>query len=399
MRTDALPGGVEEGDEEFRAVLALVAGAAGQDLRGGFAAGRDLREKAVHVESAAGFDEVIGEEDGLNLGDDGTGDAGNQFLVRISGDEIRGDDVLRAGVADEAIDDGELAVVAQIEARGVVAEETDLEHGDDLHARVSKAGSEPRQAGVGAHGVGHHPGMDAAFRRADQRPGHLFGRGVGREDIGEEMNVMPGGVDVAHQSVDRSLVVREKLDGIPLKDIEIAELGGQSRQVGEVVGEGWLADHARQEMGLRIHDALRSPLLLLDALPGHPDTAKERVKGQAGPGQEKDEQQPGPRGGGGALLGHVDEHHEADRPFARQVKIAPGRHEGPRMGDDGPRAKSQEPGAKRRGWSGVGRVSLLAGGRIRGTRPARGDTRPTPEKAPIFSFAGAAALSPIQVLF
>ena len=53
----------------------------------------------------------------------GPGDPDHQFLVGDARLEVGIDEVLRAGVADAAVDDGDLAVVAQVHARATLPEE------------------------------------------------------------------------------------------------------------------------------------------------------------------------------------------------------------------------------------------------------------------------------------
>ena len=87
-------GGVEEGDDEPLVVLVRVARAAGEELGGGGAAGDGVGEHQRVADGFLGFDQAVGEDDGLELGDDGADDADDDFLVDQWRLEVGVDDVL-----------------------------------------------------------------------------------------------------------------------------------------------------------------------------------------------------------------------------------------------------------------------------------------------------------------
>jgi hypothetical protein len=69
----------------------------------------------------------------------------------------------------------------------------------DFDAIAPQLRTETRQPGAGSHGVGHHATDHAPVRRAAQRLGDASARGVVREDIGQEMDMMRRGVDIADE--------------------------------------------------------------------------------------------------------------------------------------------------------------------------------------------------------
>ena len=81
-----------------------------------------------------GLVETVGEKYRLQLAHDRTGQPRHQLLVGEPPVGVRIDDVLRTDVADLPVDDGDLAVVAQVEAHRLAAPKTRRHQQNRLHA-------------------------------------------------------------------------------------------------------------------------------------------------------------------------------------------------------------------------------------------------------------------------
>ena len=82
---------------------------------------------------------------------------------------VRADDVLRAEERAGSVDDDDLAVVAQVEARGVRTPQAQGHHGNDLRTRGAQSRPEALQASARADRIHQHAHRDAAHRGLPQR--------------------------------------------------------------------------------------------------------------------------------------------------------------------------------------------------------------------------------------
>ena len=132
--------------------------------------------------------------------------------------------------------------------------------------------------------------------------------------------MLAGRVDVRREPVDRGVVVRQELDRVSAERPEVAERVDQ----GEHAFLGDLRAGRQVAIALDVTDELGHLALPPQAPGGKLDPADRGVEEKPGPGQEEDEQQPGPRRGGAPPLRHVHQHHEPDRPLAQDVEEGPG---------------------------------------------------------------------------
>ena len=164
-----------------------------------------LRQNAVEVEHLAGLEVPVHLEDRLGLDDDVPGDLHAQVRPSASGPNIgaqpvaRVDDVVGADEGPLAVDDEELAVVAQVGAAEAPLVRQQRHHESPLNARGGEATAQPPPAGVLARPQMIH----------QQAHGHAAGDGPlqrGVEDVGDripgldvelDVDVTGGGVDGA----------------------------------------------------------------------------------------------------------------------------------------------------------------------------------------------------------
>ena len=137
------------------------------------------------VEALAGLDEPIRQEDGVDSGDDGTGQAGHELLPLQAALDVLGrvvrprDQVLRAHEPDPPVDDDELAVVAQVGALVLALEGLHGQHPRPLHADAIELRERLLAAGDLRRGqvIGEQAHRDTASDRPLHR-GEEAARGV-----------------------------------------------------------------------------------------------------------------------------------------------------------------------------------------------------------------------------
>ena len=105
--------------------------------------------------------QAVREQHGLQFVDDRAGHAGHQLFVDDSVFEIGVHDVLRSDIGDAAVQNGNLAVIAQVQAGGLAAEEAERQHLDDLDA------GRPQPRGEGAQGAPAGEGVEPACHDLD----------------------------------------------------------------------------------------------------------------------------------------------------------------------------------------------------------------------------------------
>ena len=125
---DPLVRSVDQGDEEALVVLRRLAGAARQRLGGVGSGALRVGEDVRAVEHLLCLHEPVGGEDVLQLQHRRAGDAGHQLVVRDPLGVASIDNVLRAGVADPAVDHRDLAMIAQVDAGRAPAQEAPEAH-------------------------------------------------------------------------------------------------------------------------------------------------------------------------------------------------------------------------------------------------------------------------------
>ena len=163
---------------------------------------------------AAGLEEAVADQHGLQVAHDRAGRAHQHLLVDHAPIRVRADDVLRPEERGSAVDDDDLPMIAQVESRGVRSPQTERHHGDHFGAHGAQPRTEPLEAGARADGVGEHAHSDAAPGCALQRGRDVAPGVVVLEDVEEQMHIALRGVDIGNDSLERGVVVGQQLETI-----------------------------------------------------------------------------------------------------------------------------------------------------------------------------------------
>ena len=144
--------------------------------------------------------------------------------------------VLRTGVADPAVDHGDLAVIPQVSTGGHQSEQPDTQHPADLHPGggellIQRPGPRPRAEEIHQDAASH-----AALHRPLQGRDYLRPRRVVGEDEVEQMDVVARLVNVGDETVDRAVVVGQQLNRVLFQKPEIAEVLDQDGHGRHFVG-------------------------------------------------------------------------------------------------------------------------------------------------------------------
>ena len=105
----------QRGHEVSNAGIRVV-GAAWQNLRDDPGVRMMVRKQGGHGQLLVGFHEPVGDKNGLEFRRDRTDHLRDQFFIGDVPARNGIGDVLRANIADTAVDDGNLPVIAQIGA-------------------------------------------------------------------------------------------------------------------------------------------------------------------------------------------------------------------------------------------------------------------------------------------
>jgi len=139
------------------------------------------------------------------------------------------------------------------------------------------------------------------------------------------MDVMLSRGDIGQEAIDRAAIVVEQFRLIPTEHLEIAQPAGDFGDLRQRCRQIGLRLHGRQP-SLEFANPCRSTHLLLDAAARDVDAPHQCVKQQPRPRQQEDEKQPGARRRRTPPGRHIDEHHEANHPFAGEVQCSPVGH-------------------------------------------------------------------------
>lgn len=99
-------------------------------------AGDNSGKKLRAIKGGAGLDGAVRQKHGLNLRYRRACDSRDEFFIRKIAHEVWIYNVLRTHVSDAAIHHRELAMIPQIEARGIVTEKSHGQHRHDLDAAL-----------------------------------------------------------------------------------------------------------------------------------------------------------------------------------------------------------------------------------------------------------------------
>jgi hypothetical protein len=214
-------------------VLARIAGAARERLGGHGARNFRVRKVAHVAQRLARLDIPIFHEYRLQLERDRAAQPDVELFVGETGLERRVDQVLRARVGDTSVDHRELAVVAQIDASSPTPEETYAHRFPGQYARRQKSRQHSAECRARSERVGKQAADDTAVDCTGEGLDDAQRRGVVGHDVEQQVHVVARHVDVGHQAIDRSVVLRKNLGGVAAENRQAAEVFGQSHRVVE----------------------------------------------------------------------------------------------------------------------------------------------------------------------
>jgi hypothetical protein len=185
-----------------------------------------IRERFAN--DLAGLEIPVLDEHRLQLEHDGSRDANHQFFVSEPRLEGRVHQVERARESDAPVDDGDLAVIAQIHARATLAHEGDPHRLSRFDAGVAQSLREGAIAEAArAQRVRQHAARHAALGRPVERGQHASGDRIVGDNVEQQVDVNLRLVDVGGETVEDRVVVAQHLDRIAAENGEIAELFGK----------------------------------------------------------------------------------------------------------------------------------------------------------------------------
>lgn len=321
----ALAGVVDQQHDEPLRALTGISRPTGQDL--GWLAARSLRlgEKLWSIEDFVRFQVPIGHEDKLKFEGDRAGCTDDQLFISNPRLERRADQVLRSGVGDLTVDDGDLAMVTEIPAAGELPPDSRLQHLDQVHATVSESRAQSGQHSLGAESVDENTALDAPLGRALERLDHGLGDFIGREDVIEQMHVMAGRIDIRRKPFDTRHIVGEKLQRIAAQNREPAGIGRQldgSIQVGANIGMSQVG--ARPESFSHRSEQPEQLFVPPPSGGGHGGAADQPVEQNSETGEKEDQEQPAFGCFGRAAVRDPEQHAEPDQPLTQQIERRPG---------------------------------------------------------------------------
>ena len=275
---------------------------------------RGRRDRQVVVQRLAGVQVPVHDEELLHVARGRPLDAhrrvdpGREARLRREGG---GGHVVRARVGHVPVDDGELAVVAQVDARS--AEPQARGQGPDhAHAAVLELAPQPGlQEGLRAHRVHQEPAAHAARRRAQQGRAHGAAGLVVEEDVVEQMDVVGSPVEIGGERGHEALAIRQELEPVAPARHRLAHQVGQVRDRARHVRQLRRARLGRLTRRVRAH--AREDLAVPPAA-SHAGAHVAEQEEARGPGsrQEHDQQDPGQRRGLALRRPHEHEPRHAD---------------------------------------------------------------------------------------
>ena len=341
------------------------------------------REDRVDVEIAAGLRGVehpVDDEDHLQLADRRALEPDHAVdprgVLRLRGEGGVGD-VLAAGEADDAVDDEDLAVVAQIDPREHHAHEIDRQRRDHLHAALPKvAAGGAAQESLRAHRVDEHAARDAPGRRPCEGVRHAATGRVVEPDVEEPVGVVLRRVDRGDHRADGVLGLAEEFDAVAAADEAVRHRLGEPRELPRRFIElRRIGRRVRVAMDRRLVDAGEDLAVATDAAAAEAGLADGEVEDRADHRLGQHQHDPAGRDGGAARLAdeHDEHHHEAEQVLRREVDD---RGHGAREHD-----RAQAHGAVvSSGGSSRERRTVSPRSRRSDSGPRRGADRPAPSR-------------------
>ena len=221
------------------------------------------------------------------------------------------DEVLRAHEADAAVDDQQLAVVAQVGALELALERADREHRVPVDARGVEALLElgVLRDAARAHVVEQQPHLhassDGGHQRLEERRRHVVPGG----DVELHLDGLRGGLHLGRHRDDRVAVAGDQVDVVARLEGQRAEVEVEGRHRGQVRRPGH--GLGRQQVGGR-PDGLVGLALPPEPTPAEVGPAQEQEDHEARERDDQDQDQPGHRGRRLAVVGQHPDRQELD---------------------------------------------------------------------------------------
>ena len=229
---DALAGAMNQGNHKALVVLRGKIRAARQRLDGNGAGNLRGWKHVVAIEQLLGFEIPIGGKNILQFQHGRSGDADHQLFVSDSFLEIGGHKILRAGIGDPAIEDRDLAMIAKVQPGRLPAEKTDRKHFLDGNPQGGQLGDQSGQSRARSHRVHQHPAGNPALDGPAQSGNDGGRRGIIRKYVKQQVNVVPGLIDVGHQAGDNPIIIHQDLGGVATKSRHLAQIFRQKSCAG-----------------------------------------------------------------------------------------------------------------------------------------------------------------------
>jgi hypothetical protein len=209
------------------------------------------------------------------------------------------DDVLTAAVGDAAVEDGDLAVVAEVEPSEDHAPEVGRERLHDLDARGPHPSAELVPKEIAAPSAVHEEAYGDAPSDGVGKGGCDDGSGaIGIVDVVAEVDVLLCDFDVRLEGLEHRDVVAKERQGI-------AAERGKAGDGGPEAGDGleFIGNVLRREAPLRkgvvgaLFESLREHLVLPGPACAEAHLPDQEVEEQAGDGKDEDDREPSEGGG------------------------------------------------------------------------------------------------------
>ena len=242
----------------------------------------------------------------------------------------RFDDVLRAGERHCAVDDEQLAVVAQVGALDEEPPRLERQHEVPLHSHRLEPADGAAIPGIRevAKVVEQHPHPHAALVRGLQRIEERGRRVVERQDVELGMDGSLGQPDLGDHRLERDLVVGPHHRLVAADERHRTELAVQLDDGLQPGRPGRVATHPVEALG-RLQDVVVHLALPPSPVAGQPRPAEHQEQDDADVGLEEDQQQPGQRRLRPPVSRHEDEREHPDRDVENEQRRSRARRRTP----------------------------------------------------------------------
>src|SRR5262249_36433667 len=134
----------------------------------------------------------------------------------------------------QTVDDGDLAMVAQIQPRAARPQQAKWEQRDYFRTGRAELRRELVQRLARAHAVQQETAAHASAGGLLRRLRRGLPRAVVGEDGVQQVHAALCGLNVLQQALQRSLIVVQQLNAIAARQIEAAEVAGETSRLGDL---------------------------------------------------------------------------------------------------------------------------------------------------------------------